>query len=93
MSPEVCRYEFLYFVDFSLIHTKALSDGIFTQKSDVWAMGVVIWEIVMYAMSPYPALSNQEVFDFVTAGHIMEKPEICRDDLYVLKKLYCLIDV
>ena len=61
---------------------QALSDGIFTQKSDVWAMGVVMWEIVMYAMSPYPALSNQEVFDFVTAGRIMEKPEICRDDLY-----------
>lgn len=33
-------------------HVQALLEGLFTQKGDVWSMGVVIWEIVTMSSMP-----------------------------------------
>lgn len=44
---------------------EALKDYIFTTKSDVWAYGVVLWEIITLAKHPFPGLSNEEVMEMV----------------------------
>lgn len=35
--------------------------GKFTAESDVWAYGVVLWELFSYAKQPYYGHTNEEV--------------------------------
>lgn len=34
----------------------------FTTESDVWSLGVVLWEIFTYGKQPWYQLSNNEVY-------------------------------
>ena len=58
---------------------ESLKDGIFTTASDVWSYGVVIWEIVTYALQPYQGKSNEELLHFVTTGGCLKYPDDCDD--------------
>ncbi len=40
---------------------ESLIDGVFTSQSDVWAFGVLLWEILSMGAKPYPTMSNSEV--------------------------------
>ncbi|KAI6209149.1 Tyrosine-protein kinase [Aphelenchoides besseyi] len=46
---------------------------VYTAKSDVWAYGVMIWEIYSNAIEPYPGMTNAEVVN----GYRMEMPREC----------------
>ncbi|XP_018538383.1 protein-tyrosine kinase 6b [Lates calcarifer] len=61
---------------------EAISHGKFSNKSDVWSFGVLLYEIITCGGIPYPALSNQEVYQQVTKGHRMPRPAKCPDSLY-----------
>lgn len=61
---------------------EAISHGKFSNKSDVWSFGVLLYEITTYGGIPYPALSNQEVFQQVTKGYRMPAPAKCPNFLY-----------
>ncbi|XP_060523893.1 proto-oncogene tyrosine-protein kinase ROS isoform X2 [Cylas formicarius] len=63
---------------------EALVDGVFTSQSDVWAFGVLLWEIMTLGQQPYQARSNLEVLHYVRVGGRLGKPTDCPDDLYVL---------
>ncbi|RUS89301.1 hypothetical protein EGW08_002908, partial [Elysia chlorotica] len=65
---------------------EALTDGCYSSKSDVWAYGVLLWEIVTLGASPYPGLSARDVFRFVNSGSTMDRPDHCSSDLYKLMK-------
>ena len=60
---------------------EALQDGIFTTYSDVWAYGIVLWEMVTLASQPYQGLSNEEVLKFVLEGKHMLMPDDCPEIL------------
>ncbi|XP_066269273.1 tyrosine kinase receptor Cad96Ca-like [Branchiostoma lanceolatum] len=62
----------------SLFHRK------YTTKSDVWAFGVLLWEIVTLGATPYPGMSKREVMDGVQQGYRMRKPPHCDDRMYSL---------
>ncbi|KAK0161971.1 hypothetical protein PV327_008362 [Microctonus hyperodae] len=57
-------------------------DGIFTTKTDVWAFGVLLWEIMSFGYMPYTGCANREVMTMVTTGGRLEKPAGCPDPIY-----------
>ncbi|XP_072757201.1 proto-oncogene tyrosine-protein kinase ROS-like isoform X2 [Anoplolepis gracilipes] len=63
---------------------ESLIDGIFTSQSDVWAFGVVIWEIMSLGEQPYPAKNNDQVLEYVRSGGKLSKPLNCPLTLYEL---------
>ena len=60
--------------------------GIFTTKSDVWAFGILMWEIVTLGSTPYVGMSAQEVINFVRQGNICPQPEHCCEQFYELMR-------
>ncbi|NXK45022.1 ROS1 kinase, partial [Chauna torquata] len=60
---------------------ESLIDGVFTNRSDVWAFGVLVWEALTLGQQPYPGLSNIEVLHHVRSGGRLESPSNCPDDL------------
>eukprot|EP00055_Hartaetosiga_balthica_P015802 m.96159 g.96159 ORF g.96159 m.96159 type:complete len:597 (+) comp8963_c0_seq3:70-1860(+) len=62
---------------------ESLMDGVFTSMSDVWAFGIVLWEIVTFGKIPYPLMPNEDVMDQVCDdNYTMPKPKDCPDDLF-----------
>lgn len=59
---------------------------VFTSKSDVWAFGILLWEIVTLGSTPYPGLSAQEVIHAVRDGRVMVQPAHCCWELYRLMR-------
>ncbi|KAK1117952.1 hypothetical protein K0M31_015619 [Melipona bicolor] len=57
-------------------------DGIFTTKTDVWAFGVLLWEIMSFGYIPYTGCTNREAMAMVTLGGRLEKPAGCPDPIY-----------
>ncbi|KAM9735091.1 muscle, skeletal receptor tyrosine-protein kinase [Menidia menidia] len=59
----------------------------YTTESDVWAYGVVLWEIFSHGMQPYYGMGHEEVIYYVRDGHILCCPENCPLELYNLMRL------
>lgn len=60
--------------------------GKFTIKSDVWAFGILLVELVTYGANPYPGMSNSEVLTQLERGFRHPQPHGCPDDLYQVMK-------
>ncbi|NXJ83328.1 ROS1 kinase, partial [Trogon melanurus] len=60
---------------------ESLIDGVFTNHSDVWAFGVLVWETLTLGQKPYPGFSNAEVLHHVQSGGRLEPPNNCPGDL------------
>lgn len=55
-------------------------------KSDVWAFGVLLWEIATYGMSPYPGIDLTDVFHKLESGYRMDRPPGCPPEVYDLMR-------
>eukprot|EP00062_Callorhinchus_milii_P009292 gi/632952937/ref/XP_007892126.1/ PREDICTED: tyrosine-protein kinase Mer isoform X3 [Callorhinchus milii] len=64
------------------IALESLADRVFTVKSDVWAFGVTMWEIITRGMTPYPGVQNHEIYDYLFEGNRLKQPSDCLDELY-----------
>ncbi|VEN54615.1 unnamed protein product [Callosobruchus maculatus] len=51
-------------------------------KSDVWAYGVVLWEIGTLGAFPYEEISNDNILHYLQSGQRLSKPITCTDDHY-----------
>ncbi|XP_022434786.1 muscle, skeletal receptor tyrosine-protein kinase isoform X4 [Phocoena sinus] len=59
----------------------------YTTESDVWAYGVLLWEIFSYGLQPYYGMAHEEVICYVRDGNILSCPENCPLELYNLMRL------
>lgn len=63
---------------------ESLTDGIFNKYSDVWAFGVLLWEILTLGKLPYPTYTNHEVLSHISTGGRLSSPSGCPQRLYNL---------
>ncbi|XP_037228341.1 BDNF/NT-3 growth factors receptor-like isoform X1 [Falco rusticolus] len=56
----------------------------FTTESDVWSLGVILWEIFTYGKQPWYQLSNNEVIECITQGRVLQRPRTCPKEVYEL---------
>ncbi|XP_020606914.1 fibroblast growth factor receptor 2-like isoform X4 [Orbicella faveolata] len=61
---------------------EALFDRVYTTQSDVWAFGILLWEIFTLGGSPYPGIPVEKLFDLLKSGYRMQKPQNCPSDIY-----------
>ena len=60
---------------------ESIVDGLSTAQSDVWAFGVLLWEITTMGQTPFQSRTNHEVLAFVPSGGHLEVPAQCPDRL------------
>ncbi|UYV61124.1 BTK [Cordylochernes scorpioides] len=57
----------------------------FSSKSDVWAYGVLMWEVFTCGKMPYGRMANAEVARYVVQdGRRLERPRNCPPEVYEL---------
>ncbi|KJH49621.1 protein tyrosine kinase [Dictyocaulus viviparus] len=54
----------------------------FSAQSDVWAFGVLLFEIITLGGSPYPSVPPEEMLSFLERGGRMGRPDNCPDNFY-----------
>jgi hypothetical protein len=50
---------------------------LFNEHTDVWAFGVLLWEIFSYGRTPYETIKATRVPSAVRRGHRLERPRDC----------------
>jgi serine/threonine protein kinase len=62
---------------------EALSELSFTEKSDVWAFGVLMYEVFSYGKIPYRSMtSDDKILSFLKSGRRLERPEAADEEIY-----------
>jgi hypothetical protein len=56
----------------------------FSQFSDVWSYGILLWEMWSYGALPYKGWSNEQVTAQVTKGYRLPNPKSCSPIVYNL---------
>ncbi|RZF46377.1 hypothetical protein LSTR_LSTR007910 [Laodelphax striatellus] len=56
------------------------------RSSDVWAFGILLWEIATYGMSPYPGVDLTDVYRMLEQGYRMDCPPGCPPKIYELMR-------
>ncbi|CAH1258745.1 RET [Branchiostoma lanceolatum] len=65
---------------------ESLYEGEFTTKGDVWAFGIVLWELATLGGRPYPAMDAMQVQRELKRGYRMPKPRNCTEEMYRLMR-------
>ncbi|XP_028408704.1 uncharacterized protein LOC114531264 [Dendronephthya gigantea] len=81
---------------------EVLKYGYYSQTSDIWSLGVVIWEFMKIANSspdakrqdvlPYSNIPDNEVFNVVINGNMLQNPDPTRPFLYHVYNRCCDCD-
>ena len=63
---------------------ECIQHRIFTHKSDVWAFGVTVWELLTYGDKPYKDTPAREVPDLLEKGERLPQPNGTAIDLFMI---------
>ncbi|XP_065844331.1 uncharacterized protein [Oscarella lobularis] len=61
---------------------EAIRQRLFSEQSDVWSFGVVMWEICTLGSFPYPCVSSGNLLSHLRSGNRLTCPENCSAELY-----------
>uniref|UniRef100_A0A915PJ03 Protein kinase domain-containing protein n=1 Tax=Setaria digitata TaxID=48799 RepID=A0A915PJ03_9BILA len=61
---------------------ESLEEQQYTFKADIWAYGVVLWELATRGLVPYADLESKDILRLLKSGHRLMKPKGCPDNLY-----------
>ncbi|CAJ0923971.1 unnamed protein product, partial [Mesorhabditis belari] len=61
---------------------ESIESGYYTQASDVWSYGILLYELFTLGDRPYPGIPLDEIYMRVRNGERNKKPEFVHDDLY-----------
>ncbi|CAL8081124.1 unnamed protein product [Calicophoron daubneyi] len=86
-----CTFEPLVLHDSAAIPVKwtapeAVRKRVFSNKSDVWSFGILLWEIYSYGRIPYPRMMANQALRQIAAGYRMKAPEGCPPEIYDLMR-------
>ena len=65
---------------------EALQTRTFSEKSDVWAFGVLLYEVFSLGKMPYETMNNVDMLKFLLQGSRLEQPQYASDAMYDLMK-------
>ncbi|XP_026463781.1 tyrosine-protein kinase CSK-like [Ctenocephalides felis] len=65
---------------------EALKQSRFSNKSDMWSFGILLWEIYSFGRVPYPRIPLADVVKYVEKGYKLEAPEGCPSEVYDIMK-------
>ncbi|CAJ0580566.1 unnamed protein product, partial [Mesorhabditis spiculigera] len=54
---------------------EAVSDGSFSEKSDVWSFGVLLWEMHTFGETPFEKIPPERFPDYLNSGQTLVPPE------------------
>ncbi|KAM4842730.1 tyrosine-protein kinase Srms [Thomomys bottae] len=63
---------------------EAANYRVFSQKSDVWSFGVLLYEVFAYGQCPYEGMTNHETLQQVSRGYRLPRPAACPAEVYLL---------
>ncbi|KAM9170248.1 cytoplasmic tyrosine-protein kinase BMX [Pangshura tecta] len=56
----------------------------FSSKSDVWAFGILMWEVFTLGKQPYELYDNIQVIEKVSEGYRLYRPQLASETVYQL---------
>ncbi|KAJ8668814.1 hypothetical protein QAD02_000073, partial [Eretmocerus hayati] len=65
---------------------EALKHNKFSNKSDMWSFGILLWEIYSFGRVPYPRIPLVDVVKCVEKGYKMEPPDGCPVEVYEIMR-------
>ena len=83
-STDYCRLSQSELLPIRWMPPEAILFARFTTQSDVWSLGVVLWEVFSYGIQPYFSMSNEQVIAHVREGNVMSCPDGCPQEIYDL---------
>ncbi|KAI5095852.1 protein-tyrosine kinase 6 [Silurus meridionalis] len=64
-------------IPFKWTAPEAIEHGLFSNKSDVWSFGILLYEIYSYGANPYPGTSKRDLLAELKRGYRMPAPPKC----------------
>lgn len=65
---------------------ECLDGRVFTTANDIWAYGVVLWEVTSLAKTPFKRETTASVLQKIRDGERLPQPRDCPDSLYAIMK-------
>ena len=60
---------------------ESIRDSIYTEKTDIWSFGILLWELFTLGGTPYPGMHANEVYQLLLNGKRMDPPVHCPQEI------------
>lgn len=61
---------------------ESIYEGVYSTKSDMWAFGIIVWEVLTLGFQPYFGMENLQVIEYVKSGGRLQIPQKCPVEMY-----------